>query len=381
MTPASYIQAARRALMPPEDLTVDQWADAKRMLSKRSAGEAGRWRTSRTPYLREIMWELSPQCRTKEIVFIAGAQVGKTETGNNFLGYIIDQNPGPTMFVLPTTDMAKRHSKQRIGPMIEETECLRGLVKPSRSRDSGNTMLVKEFPGGVIIFAGANSASGLKSTPIKFLITDEEDSYPLNLDNEGSPVDLAKRRLATFKDGVGVKHLRTSTPTVKGMSSISAAFELSDQRYFWVPCPRCHTFQTLRFTQLKWPKGKPREARYECEQCGQRIENHEKTWMLERGEWRKTAPESEIAGFHLSSLYSPVGWFSWADAAESFAAAQGDPDRLRVFVNTVLGEAFQEAGEAPEWQIIFQRRETYPLGTAPRDVLFLTAASTFSATV
>lgn len=369
----SYIRAGKRALAPPPNWTVDQWADQRRILSKKAAGEAGRWKTTRTPYLREIMQELSPRSKAREVVFVAGAQVGKTETGNNFVGYVIDLQPGPAMFVLPTVDLAKRHSKQRIAPLVEETPALKGLVKPSRARDSGNTTFTKEFPGGMLIMTGANSAVGLRSTPIKFLITDEEDSYPQNLDDEGDPVDLAQARMRSYQNSVGAKHFRTSTPKLKGQSRIEQAYESSDQRKFYVPCPRCQHKQVLRFSQLKWPKDEPQKANYECENCKGLIEDHEKTWMLERGEWRKHNPDSAIAGFHLNSLYSPVGWFSWGDAAALFAKAQKHPEKLRVFVNTVLGEAWVDHGEAPDWQVLFERRESYKLGTAPAGVMFLTA--------
>lgn len=368
-----YIQAARRAFMPPQNWTVDEWADNRRWLSGKSAKESGWWRTSKTPYLREIMRELSPRSRAREVVFIAASQVGKTESANNFLGFIIDQAPGPVMFVLPTTDLAKRHSKQRIAPLIEESPCLRGLVKPSRSRDSGNTTLVKEFPGGILVLAGANSASGLKSTPIKYLITDEEDSYPLNVDEEGSPVKLAQARQTTFEGAVGVKHLRTSTPTIKGLSSIEEAYEASDQRQYWVPCPHCQEMQVLQFERLEWPAGKPGEAKYRCQHCDELIEERHKTWFLENGEWRRSNIDSEVPGFHLSGLYSPYGWLSWSKIATEYELAKRNPNLMRTFQNTRLGQSYQDSGEAPEWQLLYARREQYPLGTAPMGVLFLTA--------
>lgn len=369
----SYVLAGRRGFKPPAKLTVDEWADKYRYLSSKSSGEPGRWHTARTPYLREVMRELSRESKAKEVVFIAGSQVGKTETGNNFLGYIIDQAPGPVMFVLPTVDLAKRHSKQRVGPLIEETPCLKGLVKASRERDSGNTILVKEFPGGMLILAGANSASGLKSTPIKYLITDEEDSYPLNADGEGSPVTLAKARMRTFEGKIGTKHLRTSTPTIKGISSIEIAYEASDQRRLFLPCPHCNQLQYLKFGQLKWPEGQPKKARYQCEHCGEFLQNYQKTWMLERGQWIAQNPSSDIPGFHLPALCSPAGWFSWADVAAQYEKALGDEAEMRVFVNTVLGESFAQSGEVPEWQRLFDRVEGYEIGTAPVGVLFLTA--------
>jgi phage terminase large subunit GpA-like protein len=294
-----------------------------------------------------------------------------TECGNNWIGYVIHQAPGPMMAVQPTVEMAKRNSKQRIDPLIEESEVLRKLVRDPRSRDSGNTVLAKEFTGGVLVMTGANSAVGLRSMAARYLFLDEVDGYPGDVDGEGDPVNLALARTRTFARR---KVFVVSTPKITGLSRIEAAFAESDQRIYWVPCPRCREFQTLKFAQLTWPKGKPKEAVYVCEHCRARIENHEKHWMLAQGEWRPSAAgDGRTAGFHLSSIYSPVGWFSWADAAKMFEQAQKTPALLQVFVNTVLGETWAEAGEAPDWQRLYERRENYKLGIVPAGGLFLVA--------
>jgi phage terminase large subunit GpA-like protein len=369
-------------LEPDPLLSVSEWADRHRVLSQRAASEPGRWRTSRTPYLREIMDCLSPASPVQRVVFMKGAQVGGTECGNNWIGYVIHQAPGPMMAVAPTVELAKRNSKQRIDPLIEESQALRGLVRERRSRDSGNTVLSKEFPGGVLILTGANSAVGLRSMPARYLFLDEVDGYPGDVEAEGDPILLAERRASTFQRR---KVFLVSTPKTKGLSRIEREFEASDKRFYFVPCPECGEHQTLKFANLYWPEGRPREAMYRCEHCGSLIDEHRKTWMNERGEWRPTARQEgtgdgpgkggdgRTAGFHLSSLYSPVGWYSWADAAEMFEAAQENPDLMKGFVTTVLGEPFEEAHEAPEWRHIYDRRETFPFGTVPRGGLFLTA--------
>jgi phage terminase large subunit GpA-like protein len=314
---------------------------------------------------------LSPSSPVERVVFMKGAQIGGTECGNNWIGYIIHQAPGPMMAVQPTVEMAKRNSKQRIDPLIEESKALRELVRDPRSRDSGNTVLAKEFPGGVLVMTGANSAVGLRSMAARYLFLDEIDAYPGDVEGEGDPVNLATARTRTFARR---KILLVSTPRISGSSRIEAAFEDSDQRQYWIPCPHCSEYQVLTFAQLRWPKGEPELAVYICEHCGQEIQNHHKQWMLPRGEWRAAAPgQGKAAGFHLSSLYSPVGWFSWADAAEMFTEAQKNPALLQVFVNTVLGQTWKLQGEAPEWQRLYDRREDYEIGTVPRGGLFLTA--------
>jgi phage terminase large subunit GpA-like protein len=302
-----------------------------------------------------------------------GAQIGGTECGNNWMGYIIHQAPGPMMAVQPTVEMAKRNSKQRIDPLIEESEVLRKLVRDPRSRDSGNTVLSKDFPGGVLVMTGANSAVGLRSMAARYLFLDEVDAYPGDVEGEGDPITLAMARTRTFARR---KVFLVSTPKITGMSRIESAYEESDQRKYWVPCPTCREFQILKFAQLRWPKGDPQSAVYVCEHCGQEIRNHQKHSMLARGEWRAGAKgDGRTAGFHISSLYSPVGWFSWGDAAKQFEQAQKSPALLQVFVNTVLGETWTLLGEAPEWQKLYDRREDYKVGLVPRGGLFLTAGA------
>lgn len=364
----------RSGLTPESFLAVSEWADRYRMLSSKSAAEPGRWRTSRTPYLQQIMDNLSPHSPVQRIIFMKGAQIGGTECGNNWIGYVIHMAPGPMMAVAPTVELAKRNSKQRIDPQIDETPELRELVKPARARDSGNTILSKEFRGGILVMTGANSAVGLRSMPARYLFMDEVDGYPGDVEGEGDPILLAERRSATFQKRR--KIFLVSTPTTKGISRIQREFEGSDQRYFHVPCPHCEHFQPLRFTQLRWHEGKPQEAQYACEECGALIDEHHKTQMLARGRWVATAEtDGRTIGYHLSSLYSPVGWFSWGDAAEMFENAQANPELMKGFVNTVLGEPYEEEYEAPEWKRLYERREPYPMGVVPQGGLFLTAGA------
>ena len=245
-----YRDAWRAAFKPEPLLTVSEWAERSRVLSSRASAEPGPWRTARTPYLREIMDALSPSSPIERVVFMKGAQLGATEAGNNWLGYVIDQAPGPALMVLPTVETAKRNSKQRIAPLIEETPALRSKVKDPRRRDSGNTVLSKEFAGGILIMTGANSAIGLRSMPVRFLFLDEVDAYPPDADGEGDPIELAVQRTVTFARR---KIFLVSTPTIAGVSRIETAYEESDQRCYWVPCPDCGTFQVLKWANVRWP--------------------------------------------------------------------------------------------------------------------------------
>lgn len=350
---------------------MDEWADTYRFLSQKAAAEPGPWRTARTPYLREIMRELSPTCATNEIVFKKGSQVGGSECILNFIGYAIDYAPGPMLAIQPTVELAKRFSRQRIDSLIEESPRLRSKVKSNKDKDAKNNMLSKDFPGGTLVITGANSAVGLRSMPARYLLMDEIDAYPQNVDEEGSPISLAEARARTFKRNRKV--FKVSTPTIQGRSNIEHAFEKSDRRYYQVPCPYCQHMQKLEWKQVKWEPNLPETAHYVCISCEEVIEERWKPTMLARGEWVAENPESKIAGFHLSSLYSPYGWYSWPDIVRDWLKAQGKTDELKTFVNTVLGETWVEKGDAPDWRRLYERREPYPLNVIPKQAAFITA--------
>ena len=369
------LRAWGNGLRPDPDLTVSEWADRHRMLSGRASAEPGRYRTARTPYMGEIMDRLSPGDPTQRVVFMKAAQVGATEAGNNWIGFAIHQAPGPMLAVQPTVELAKRNSRQRIDPLIDESPELRERVKPARSRDAGNTMLSKEFAGGILIMTGANSAVGLRSTPARYIFLDEVDAYPASADEEGDPVTLAEARSLTFAHRRKV--FLVSTPTIRGLSRIERELEASDQRRFFVPCPHCDAMQWLKFDRLRWEKGRPETAEYLCEGCDGAIAEHHKTAMLEAGEWRATAePEDPgTVGYHLSALYSPVGWLGWDRIARAWEAARGSDEAIKAFRNTILGETWVESGEAPDWQRLADRREAWKPGTVPAGGLFLTAGA------
>jgi phage terminase large subunit GpA-like protein len=366
-----------RALRPDPVLTVSEWADRHRVLSSRSAAEAGPYRTSRTPYLKDIMDDLSASETTiRSVVFKKCAQIGATEAGNCWVGYILDQAPGPVLAVQPTVEMAKRFSKQRIDPMIDESPRLRERVAPSRTRDSGNTVLMKEFTGGVLVMTGANSAVGLRSMPARYLFLDEVDAYPSDAEDEGDPLILAERRLSTF--GIKAKEFICSTPKLKGSSRITRRYEASDMRRYFVPCPFCGEMQFLEFERLKWEPGRYHTVRYQCSACQHLIPEHAKSDMLARGVWRPTRESNDptTRGYHLSALYSPIGWFSWAEIAKEWEDAVEDAEARKTFVNTVLGEVWEEEADAvPDWQRLYERREAWPYGVVPERGLFLTAGA------
>ncbi|QDP51780.1 MAG: putative terminase large subunit [Prokaryotic dsDNA virus sp.] len=352
---------------PPPNLTIDLWADKYRKLSSESSAEAGTWRTDRVPFQREIM-----QCITdsevEEIVFMKSAQVGATEMLLNAVGYYIEQEPSTILCMQPTLQMSMAFSKDRLAPMIRDTEVLKGKIKDPRSKDADNTTLHKRFPGGAITIVGANSASGLASRPIRILLCDEVDRYPPSAGTEGDPINLAKKRTTTFWNR---KIILTSTPTIKGISRIEKAYEESDQRTYQVPCPECKHKQELKWQNIKWQDNKPNTVVLACEECGAAIDETKKQWMLLNGTWQKKNPQSKKPGFHISELYSPFR--TWEQLVEDFLQAKKSPELLQTFVNTTLGGLWEEQGEAVEHEGLLEMCEEYNEQTIPNHVLAITA--------
>jgi phage terminase large subunit GpA-like protein len=366
-----YTEGFKEGIKPDPILKVSEWSEKYRQLSSKSSAEPGPWRNSRTPFLVEIMDCLSAHSPVSDITFMKGSQIGGSEAGVNWIGYSIHSAPGPMMMVQPSIDMLKRATRQRLNPLIEETPELKMLVASNKSRGSGNTLFEKEFQGGILVMATANSSSALRSMPVGKLFMDEVDAFPLDVDGEGSPVELAKARTRTFKRK---KILKVSTPTLKGLSVIESEFEQGDQRFYMIPCPFCDHYQKLVFKNLKWEKADYESVRYYCEECGEAIDEHHKTKMFSRGKWVPTARSSNKnrRSYHLSALYSPYGMFSWQDIAEDWEKAQGNEPKLITFINTVLGETWEIKGDAPKWRRLYERREDYKLKIVPMGGCILT---------
>lgn len=298
------------------------------------------------------------------------AQVGYTEILGNVVAFHVDQDPAPMLMVQPTLEMAEAYSKDRLAPMIRDTPALRDKIADPKSRDSGNTLLHKAFSGGHITIAGANSPSGLASRPVRIVLFDEVDRYPASAGAEGDPVSLGKRRTATFWNR---KVLAGSTPTIKGSSRIEAGFEASDQRFYFVPCPHCGEMQRLIWAQVRWPDDDPGAAVYLCKGCGAELTDRDKAEMLRAGEWRATKDVKGIAGFHISELYSP--WSTWGEMAVAFLRAKRFPETLQTWINTALGETWEDKGETLEPAGLMVRREPYTHASLPAGVRCVTVGT------
>ena len=289
------------------------------------------------------------------VVMMSSSQVGKTECLLNVIGYYIDQDPAPMLLMQPTLEMAEAFSKDRLAPMLRDTPCLQDRVADARARDSGNTLLHKTFSGGHWTGVGANSPASLAMRPVRITLCDEVDRYPVSAGTEGDPVNLARKRSTTFWNR---KLVLTSTPTVKGASRIEAAFDQSDQRRFLVPCPDCGQFQTLTWANVRWDEGQPATALYFCSTCGSGWSDAKRHAAVRFGRWEASAPFRGIAGFHLNELYS--SWVRLSDTATNFLDAKRLPELLRVWVNTALGETWEDSGEKLDDAGLMARRENFP---------------------
>ena len=360
---------------PPPDLTVSEWADTYAYLSSESSAEPGRWRTSRAEYQRGMMDSITDP-DIYWVVFKTSAQIGKTVIILHALGYFIHQDPSPILFALPTDKLAEAISKDRLAPMLRDTPILRALISDPKSRDSSNTLLSKRFPGGNLTMVGSNSPANVSSRPIRVFLEDEKDRFAKSAGTEGNVSSLGWARTKNFYNR---KRISTSTPTEKNFSAIEDDWEKSDQREYYVPCPHCETQQTLKWANVRWDKEEdetgqkvhlPETARMVCEFCEREIDESARTKMLATGEWIAGRKSRGIAGFHINELYSP--WRHWWETVTEFLESKDDPEKLKVWTNTALGEVWEIIEEKREPAGLFARREDYG-AEAPNEALLVTA--------
>ena len=372
----AVIAKALRALKPPDDLSVSEWADKYRRLSVEASAEPGPWRTSRTPYLKEIMDAFSDP-NVRHIVFVSASQIGKSETENNIIGYIIDQDPGSILFIQPTNGDAVEYSKLRIAPMIRDTPVLSQRISAPKSRDSGNTILQKSYPGGILTLTGATEAHSLASKPIRYVIGDERDRWTTNAGNEGDPWELAMARQITFYNA---KAVEVSTPTIKGASAIEAAFYKGTQERWCVQCPACDGYHNITFSDLRYEYDTTirnnkktfhvKEVYYVCPECG--AVAYEKEIKRQPAKWIAEAPEAYengVRSFWLNTFVSP--WLSWDKIILKYLEARGNIRQMQVVYNTLFGELWEDRGGLEDEDSYMARREEYD-AELPEGVLVLT---------
>ena len=361
---SGLLERARARLMPPGRMLPSVWADARRRLSAEASAEAGRWVTARAPYQRAMMDAVATH---QTVVLATAAQMGKSEVLLNISGAWMETDPGSMLMVLPTLEMARAFSRDRISPMIRDTPTLASIFPATKSRATGQTALRREFQGGQLSLAGANAAAGLASRPVRFLVMDEVDRFPEQAGIEGDPVRLAMARQSNFWDR---RTVLASTPTNKGLSRIWTAFEQSTGAQWLVPCPRCGVFHALEWAGVKWDADAgPQSARMVCPR-GCEFSDREKKAAVLLGRWEEQRPGHPVAGFRINALASP-----WADVRSlvaEFLDSKGQPQQLKAFLNLRLAEVWEDVGAQAEPVKISSRAEDYG-AEVPAGVLAITA--------
>lgn len=351
---------------PPPKQTLSEWAEKNFYLSPEYSAQTGQLRLH--SFQRDIFDSFTDPYVT-DIVVMCATQMVKTLFLQAIVAYVIARDPGPILLAQPTETDAETFSKERLAPMIRDMECLRTRVAPEKRTSKANTTLHKMFQGGSLSLIGAQTAGNFARRTIRYFLADERDKWLRNVGKEGDGYSLGVKRTARFRSRA--KRVQVCSPTIEGDSQIAKAYADTDQRKFWVPCPKCGDHQVLRWERVTWENADPDTARYKCAHCEALWNDVERWDACERGEWRGEAAFRGKAGFWISELYSE--WRTLTQIVRDFLAKKDDPVEFQTFVNTTLAETWKQAGEAPDWEKLMSRIEqSYHLGQVPAGVLFLT---------
>ena len=358
-TAPDYIIRAMSALIPPENITVSEWAEKYRQLDAKTTARPGPWRNSSTPYLKGLMDEFN-NYETEEIVFVKPTQVGGTEAILNMIGFVIDEDPSPAMVVYPTDELAKSISKNRIEPMLLNSPTLK-----EKYHENDSSVLEMQFDDMYLSLVGSNSPSGLASKPIKYLFLDETDKYPGASKKEADPVSLAKERTKTFHNR---KIVLASTPTLKNNHIWEAKENADIEKHYLMPCPHCGRKIEFKFSNLRFPDDesmsyadRAERARYVCQECGSIITDSQKYIMLQQGTWEIVERKTQFARkvvFWLNTLYSPFVRF--AEVAKEFLTSKDDSEAFQNFVNSWLAEPWEDTKLKTSADLVMDRQTELP---------------------
>lgn len=368
---SQYQKDALSYLRPPEDISVSEWAEKYRVLDSKSSALPGPWRNEKTPYLVGVMDEFC-NFDTEEIVFVKPTQVGGTECLQNMLGWVIQQDPSPTMVVYPSDILAESISENRIQPMLRASPPLR-----QRWKESASSRLEMQFDGMYMTLVGSNSPANLASKAIKYLFLDEVDKYPGASKKEADPISLARERTKTFHNK---KIFITSTPTLK-TGHIWQAMEQADVvKHFFVPCPHCGKYIELKWAQITFPNepgmshaDRAEFANYVCQECGCIITDRDKPQMLRFGEWRTVQERTKYArkvAFWINTIYSPFTRFS--EIVKEFLNSKDDPEAFQNFTNSWLAEPWEDTKLKTNADLVLERQTDLPEFTVPAWAKMLT---------
>ena len=358
-------------MSPPEQLTVSEWAEKYRILDAKSAAMPGPWSNDVTPYLKGVMDEFN-NYETEKIVFVKPTQVGGTESLQNMIGYIVMQDPAPTMIVYPTDTLANSISENRLQPMLKATPEI------AKKFDDTSPLLELHFDGMYLTLAGSNSPSGLASKPIRFLMMDEVDKYPGASNKEADPIKLATERTKTFHNK---KIFITSTPTLKTGHIWQEKENADIEKHFFVPCPHCGEYIEFQFPNIRFPSDEGMSyadraefATYVCQKCGCVITDNDKHNMLRLGEWRTVRHSTKYVrnvAFWINTLYSP--FVRWSDIAKEFLQTKDNPEDFQNFVNSWLAEPWEDTKLKTNADMVMERQTEVPAYVVPSWTKLLTA--------
>lgn len=364
----AIVQPWFKVLRWPKEQSLNDWSEANAYLSAEGNAEPGKWRS--LPYQVGIMDAISDPA-VEMVSLMKSGRVGYTRILNNTVGYYVEHDPCPIMLIQPTIEDAEDYSKEEIDSLLNNTPCLKGLVSNDVATGKRkDTLLKKRFPGGSLRISGSNSPRAFRRVSIRVLLFDEVDAYPVEAGREGDPISLGIKRTETYWNK---KIVTGSTPT-DGLSRIEILYNQGDRRRYFVPCPHCGHMHVLVFKNLRWDEDDPDGAYFACPECAAIITHDKKIWMVERGEWRGEKPFCGHASFHIWAAYSYAPNATWAHIARAFEEAkEGGPRLLKTFVNTWLGETWKDTAEAPDWNALYARRESYKRGVVPAKARLLTA--------
>lgn len=365
-----------RGLAPRGRLTVSDWADRHRWVSSKQSGISGNWRTDRNPMLREIMDCFSAHSPVREIWVMKSSQVGITESMVNAIGYRIDYAPCPMMVLMPTLELRDKWKLQKLNPILQDQGRVRDILGGLRSRDAANSKDAIDFPGGILFLAGGNSPNSYAQASAQIVLCDDYDRFPQEVGDEGGADLLVRGRVKAFPHSYKLGFF--STPTLKGASLIEAGYDRTDRRRYHVACPACGERQPLVWPNMRWDTTNthPAWAEYECAHCGHGIRETHKPVLLAEGGWvpqNHDAPDT-LRGYHITALLAPVGLGpSWLDLATLFKRVAKEPNDLKVFINTNLGETWEDRSNKLETNVLVRRMEDYAFRSLPEGCVAVTA--------
>lgn len=369
---ARLYSAISRAVAPRRPVRVSDWAAANRVLSSKASNEPGRWRNDRNPLLVEPMDCFSARSPVRDVVCRFPIQFGKSELECNVVGYSMCEIGGPIMVALPGQVSLDKWIDQKLNTLIEETPAVRRCLTSTASRDAANRRAFKEFEGGQLYLEHSGNPARLKSTSVRLLVVDEFSSFASACRSGDDPDQMLDGRTSAFP--ATYKRLKVGTPEIRGVCRIDALYALSDQRRWYVRCPDCGHRQPLEWSGLQWTPDAG-ACWYACRECGVVIDESQKDALIDSGAWVAENPGSPIRGYAANCLYYKIGRGPrWLELVREWLAAQGDPAKLKTFVNDRLAEAWEDpAMRAVKHNLVADRVEARPLRPVPRWVLAVTA--------